>query len=102
VSDAVREFFESLPGRLDPEATRGQRATYRFEVDGAGNWIVAVDDGSVDVREGDGEADVTIAASEKTFLGLVRGEQSPVTAFMTGKVKVSGDMSLAMRLRDLF
>jgi putative sterol carrier protein len=102
VADAVREFFESIPGRLNPDAIRGQHAVYRFDVEGAGTWIVAVVDGSVSVREGEEDADVVISASEDTFLKLVRREQSPITAFMTGKVKVSGDTSLAMRLRDLF
>ena len=98
----MREFFESLPGRLDPEATRGQRAAYRFDVEGAGTWVVRIDDGRVDVGEGAGEGDVTIAAPEDVFLRLVNGEQNPVTAYMTGKVKVSGDTSLALKLRDLF
>ena len=42
-------------------------ASYLFDIDGAGNWKVDVDDGKVTVTEGDGDADCTISASEETF-----------------------------------
>ena len=102
MAQTVREFFESVPARIDPERMRGQHAVYRFDVDGAGTWIVAVDDGSIAVREGNEDADLVVRATEETFLRLVRGEQNPLTAYMTGKVRVEGDTALALRLRDLF
>jgi putative sterol carrier protein len=99
----AREFFEHLAARAadGSERTRGLTATYRFDVDGAGSWRVAVDDGAVAVSEGDGAADCVIAAPEELFLRIVRGEQSPMGAFLMGKIRVEGDASLAMRLKDL-
>ena len=54
------------------------------------------------MREGEGEAQTTISASEQTFLKIVNGEQNATSAFMMGKVKVSGDMGNAMKLQQLF
>ena len=102
MADTVREYFEEMQAKVDPERTRGQRASYRFDIEGAGSWHVAVDDGTIAVSESQADADCVIQASEQTFMKIVRGEQDPRTAYLFGKVKVKGDMGLAMRLRDLF
>jgi hypothetical protein len=64
MATTAREFFESLEGRIDPSKTAGMTNSYVFEIDGAGTWKVDVQDGSVSVTEGGGEADATISASE--------------------------------------
>ena len=102
MAESVREFFEGLESRVDPSKTAGMNNSYAFDVQGAGTWLVAVRDGSIDVTEGGGEADVTISTSEDVFMGLVRGDQNPMSAYMTGKLKVKGDMGAAMKLQKLF
>jgi putative sterol carrier protein len=76
--------------------------SYLFDIEGAGQWLVAVNDGNVTVTEGGGEADTTIQASEETMMAVVRGEQNPTAAYMTGKLKIKGDMGAAMKLQKLF
>ncbi len=102
MADGARQFFEELETGIDPSRTRGTRASYRFDVDGEGSWHVDVNDGDVRVTESQADADCVIRAPEDVFMRIVRGEQNPITAYMTGKVKVQGDVSLATRLRDLF
>jgi putative sterol carrier protein len=99
----AREFFDDLAARTagGSARTRGLRATYRFDVEGAGSWHVAVDDGAVSVSETDAAADCVISVPEELFLRIVRGEQSPMGAFLMGKIRVEGDTALAMRLKDL-
>jgi putative sterol carrier protein len=101
---SAREFFDDLAVRTadGAERTRGLRATYRFDVAGAGSWRVAVDDGAVAVSESDAAADCVIAVPEDLFLRIVSGQQSPMGAFLMGKIRVEGDAALAMRLKDLF
>ncbi|HKI23071.1 MAG TPA: SCP2 sterol-binding domain-containing protein [Gaiellaceae bacterium] len=99
---SAREFFEGLEGRLDPSKTSGMTNSYVFEIDGAGTWRVDVDDGTVKVAEGGGDADATIAASEETFQQIASGDLNATTAYMTGKLKVRGDMGAAMKLSRLF
>ena len=98
----TREFFESLESRLDPAKTAGMTNSYVFEIDGAGTWRVDVDDGTVKVDESGGDADATIAASEETFQQIASGDLNATTAYMTGKLKVRGDMGAAMKLSRLF
>ena len=98
----AREFFESLEGRIDPSKTAGMTNSYVFEIDGAGTWKVDVQDGSVSVTEGGGDADATISASEETFEKIASGDMNATTAYMTGKLKISGDMGAALKLQKLF
>jgi putative sterol carrier protein len=99
---SVREFFEGLPSRVDAERIAGMSNTYRFEIEGAGTWTVAIADGAIQVTEGGNGADCTFSASEENFEKIVSGEQNPTTAYMTGKLKIKGDIGAAMKLQKLF
>ena len=98
----AQEFFAELPGKADPAKTAGMHNTYVFDVEDVGQWTVAVDDGTVTVTEGAGEADCTITASEETLVKIANGEANPTTAYMTGKLKIQGDMGAALKLQKLF
>ena len=102
MADTVQEFFDGLAARTDAEKTAGMNNSYLFDIEGAGQWLVAVNEGAVSVTEGGGEADTTISASQETMMAVVRGEQNPTTAYMTGKLKIKGDMGAAMKLQKLF
>ncbi len=99
---SVRELFETLPSKADPSKTAGMTNSYVFDIEGVGQWKVDVDDGSISVTPGGGDADVTISTSEETFEKIVAGEQNPTSAYMTGKLKVKGDMGAALKLQKLF
>ena len=81
---SVQEFFEGLPSRVTADRIAGMNNTYVFDIEGAG------------------EADATFSASEESFEKIVAGEQNPTTAYMTGKLKIKGDMGAAMKLQKLF
>ncbi len=99
---STKEFFDGLESRVDPSKTAGMKNSYLFEIEGAGTWKVDVDDGTVKVTEGGGDADCTISTTEETFEKIASGEQNPTSAYMTGKLKVKGDMGAAMKLQKLF
>ena len=99
---SAREFFETLESRVDESKTGGMNNSYLFDIDGAGKWKVDVADGKVTVTEGGEDADAIITTSEETFTKMVSGEQNPTSAYMTGKLKVKGDMGAAMKLQKLF
>jgi putative sterol carrier protein len=99
---SVREFFEGLPDRVDPTRIAGMNNTYLFEIEGAGTWKVAIADGAIQVTEGGDDADCTFSASEENFEKIISGEQNPTTAYMTGKLKIKGDVGAAMKLQKLF
>jgi putative sterol carrier protein len=99
---ATREFFETLAGRAEPAKIAGVSNSYLFDIEGDGQWLVDVRDGAVKVTEGGGDADATISTSSETFAKIIAGEQNPTTAYMTGKLKIKGDMGAAMKLQKLF
>jgi len=98
----AKEFFENLESRADASKTAGMTNSYLFDIDGAGKWTVNVEEGNVSVTEGGEDADAVISTSEETFEKIVSGEQNPTSAYMTGKLKVKGDMGAAMKLQKLF
>ena len=101
MAQSTREFIESLE-QIDSDKIAGMNNSYLLDVEGAGTWKVEVADGKVSVTEGGEDADVTIRTSEETFQALVSREQNPTTAYMTGKLKVEGDMGAALKLQKLF
>jgi putative sterol carrier protein len=102
MAESVQEFFQNLESRADSAKTAGMTNSYVFDIEGAGIWRVDVDDGKVTVTDGGGDADSVISASEETFAKIVAGEQNPTSAYMTGKLKIKGDMGAAMKLQKLF
>jgi putative sterol carrier protein len=100
--ESPREFFETLETRIDASKAAGMIASYKFDIDGAGSWLVDVDDGKVTVTEDGGDADCTISTSSETFMKIANGELNPTAAYMSGKLKVKGDMGQAMKLQKLF
>jgi putative sterol carrier protein len=99
---SAKEFFDTLESRVDPAKTAGMNNSYLFDIEGAGKWKVDVQDGNVSVTENAEDADVTITTSEETFEKITSGEQNATSAYMTGKLKVKGDMGAAMKLQKLF
>ena len=98
----AQEFFASLPERADASKIAGMQNTFVFDVQDVGQWTVSVEDGTVSVTEGVSEADCTISASEETLVKIAKGEANPTTAYMTGKLKIQGDMGAALKLQKLF
>ncbi len=99
---AAREFFDTLESRADALNLAGMTNSYLFDIDGEGKWLVNIADGALAVKEGDGTADATIEASAETFEKIASGEQNATTAYMTGKLKIKGDMGAAMKLQKIF
>jgi predicted lipid carrier protein YhbT len=77
-------------------------ATYRFVLDGdaGGTWILALKD-PPSVTAGDGAAECTVRMAAQDFVDMVEGRASGQELFFRGKLKVEGDMGLALRLQAL-
>ncbi|MGZ4381826.1 MAG: SCP2 sterol-binding domain-containing protein [Gaiellaceae bacterium] len=102
MAESVNEFFDGLEAKADAGKLAGIATTYLFEIDGAGDWLVSIHDGHLHVSEGNGDADCIVSASADTFLKIVNGEQNATSAYMTGKIKIKGDMGAAMKLQSIF
>jgi putative sterol carrier protein len=102
MAGTTQEFFDTLAARADSSKMEGVNNSYGFDIEGAGQWTVKVSDGSITVAEGMEDTDVTISASQEVFEKIIAGEQNPTSAYMTGKIKLKGDMGAAMKLQKLF
>jgi len=78
------------------------RAVYVFAIEGGEAWTVRVEEDQVTVNSGvDTGAVCTVSASEETFTRLLDRKLGVMSAYLSGKLKVSGDLGAAMQLGKL-
>ncbi|GAA6176841.1 SCP2 sterol-binding domain-containing protein [Sulfitobacter pacificus] len=94
MSDIVNEAVTVLNAKLAGADFDGSA---KFDIEGEGAVMI---DGS-GARAADEDADVTLSADADTFKEILDGETNPTSAFMTGKLKVDGDMGMAMKLASV-
>ena len=102
MSGEVESFIAEIPARAPKSDLSGVRATYAFVVEGGKAWTVRINEQEVAVRDGiDADVDCTISASEETFTSLLDHKLGVMSAYLSGKLKLSGDLSVAMQLNKL-
>lgn len=90
----MSEMIDAAVKALAAKLTGGFDGVAKFVIPGHGAIML---DGA-GVRPGDDEADVTLTAEADVFRSILEGDTNPTMAFMTGKLKVDGNMGLAMKL----
>ena len=105
IATSVKEVFErQLPARLaaKPDVVAKINALYQFNISGpeGGSWSVDCTAPGGKIAAGTAQgARCTVAATDKDFLAIVNGKLNPQMAFMSGKLRIQGDMGLAMKLQ---
>jgi putative sterol carrier protein len=102
----TKEIFNEMQKRMDGNPTKlaGIKAVYQFDINGAdpGVYSVAIADGKGVIAEGPHPSpNITISMASNDFADMVEGKLDGIAAFMGGKLKVKGDMMLAMQLQSL-
>jgi putative sterol carrier protein len=102
----VKETFEAMSSRFRPERAQGLKAVIQYDITGPEGCTYHVDiaDGCCAVREGGaaGPPNLTLTMASQDWLDMLAGKLNGQVAFMSGKLKHKGDMSLLMRLPGLF
>lgn len=103
MAETLQEFFDGLQSNLTEEKIAGMDATFQFVVNGAASYYVKIADGAAEVAEGTADnPTIVLTASPDDWMALINGDLNGQTAFLTGKLKIQGDVTLAMKLESLF
>ncbi len=94
MSDILETAVSALSSKIDGQSFD---ASVKFALEGVG--AIRIDESGVSVDDGD--ADCTLSADPELFQAIIEGDTNPTAAFMTGKLKIDGDMSVAMKLGSL-
>lgn len=94
MSDIVNQAVAELNAKMAGSDFDG---TAKFDIEGEGSVVID----NTGARASDEETDVTLSADAETFQDILSGDLNPTSAFMTGKLKVDGDMGMAMKLASV-
>jgi len=100
----IPAVFDRIRQVTNPAIVKKVNAIYVFDVEGEGKWHVDLSgSGSGSVGEGEppSKPDVTVSVNKENFLKMFNRELKPATAFMSGQLKLSGDLSKALALESV-
>ncbi|WP_053058102.1 SCP2 sterol-binding domain-containing protein [Rubrobacter aplysinae] len=101
---SAKEYFDHISQEVTPDQAKSLNGLFKFNIKDAGDWIFEFTE-SGDVGElspaDDVHPDCTITSSEKDWLDIVSGRTKPMSAFVTGKLKVQGATNKAMKLQQI-
>ena len=102
---SCKQAFEMMPSRFNKDAAKGLKAVYQFDLsgDGGGKWNVTIENETCKVAEGaHASPSITISMAAQDYLDMLSGKLNGQVAFMSGKLRIAGDMGLALRMQSLF
>jgi putative sterol carrier protein len=98
----VPVIFDHLAAEAQVPALRGQSGVFEFDItDGGGKWFVNLDHGKPRLVEGTDHPDVVIECAPSDFIAMTEGRENLMTAFLQGRLKVTGDLAFALDFRRL-
>uniref|UniRef100_A0A3B3HBR4 Hydroxysteroid dehydrogenase-like protein 2 n=1 Tax=Oryzias latipes TaxID=8090 RepID=A0A3B3HBR4_ORYLA len=101
----IESTFNAIRGVLSEDVVKSTQGVYRFDLSGehAGVWFLDLKSGSGSAGKGDPslKADVVMKMDSGDFNKMFAGKLKPTLAFMSGKLQIKGDMTLAIKLEKL-
>jgi putative sterol carrier protein len=101
----VKEFLQLLSSRLNSDAAENLDVVYQFDLSGAqsGRYFLTIRDGACQVEEGmHADPHVVLSMAGEDCIKILNGQLSGSAVAMSGRLKISGDIGLAMQLKALF
>lgn len=102
---AVQDIFSQMADRLNVDVAKGMDSVIQYDItgDGGAKYYAAIKDGACTVSEGTHDSPtMTLSMADEDFVNMIQGKLDGMSAFMSGKLKITGDMGLAMKLQTLF
>jgi putative sterol carrier protein len=104
-TEEIKSIFPEMVTRLIPEKAVGVDAILQFDLSGdnGGLYWVTVKDGQAESGEGNiDNPSMTLRASADDWFAVSTGQMNAMQAFMSGKIKIQGDMGIAMKMQTMF
>jgi putative sterol carrier protein len=101
----IAELMGKMPKAFNPEKAKGLDTVLQFKFTGreAGEWYAVIKDDAVKVEQGTHPSPkMTLTADSDDYIALFTGKLDPMQAFMGGKLKLQGDLNLAMKMTQFF
>lgn len=101
----IAEAFDTMVTIFNPTAAGSMSKTFQWNITGeeAGVYALKIANGACELVKGGVEKpDITITVADKDWLAIAEGKLNAMNAFTSGKIKIAGDMMLAMKLQQLF
>lgn len=101
----IGDVFNEMTKHFNPGAAANLDASYQFNISGAqgGIWAFKIKNGTCElVKGGVDKPSVEIALADQDWMAIREGKLNSQMAFMQGKLKIKGDMNLAMKLQSMF
>ncbi|KAK2823810.1 hypothetical protein Q7C36_020410 [Tachysurus vachellii] len=104
-SSPIADTFKVIKGVISPEVVKSTQGVYRFQLSGEhpGVWYIDMKNGAGGAGSGEPpvKADVEMSLDSDDFIKMFTGKLKPTMAFMSGKLKIKGDMSLAIKMEKM-
>lgn len=104
-SSPIADIFTVIKGVISPEVIKSTQGVYTFQLSGehAGVWYIDLKNGAGAAGSGEppAKADVEMSLNSEDFIKMFTGKLKPTMAFMSGKLKIKGDMSLAIKMEKM-
>ncbi len=101
----IGSLMDKLPDFFLPEKAQGVDAVIQFDLSGenGGEWYITIKEGTLKVDSGKAESPkLTITADAQDMFDIFTGKLNAMAAFSGGKLKLSGDLGLSMKLMNFF
>lgn len=102
---SVKQLVQNHEKAFKPEAAEGVEAVIQYHLTGdeGGDWVITIHEGKCTVREGTLEnPTMTLTADAQDFKDVLTGKADGMQYFMQGKLKLAGDLNLALKLTTFF
>lgn len=101
----IRKMMADMPTAFNPDKAAGVDALIQYNLTGEGGsvWNSRIANGEITIEEGEAEnPTMTITMDANDYVEMMSGRLDAMQAFMSGKIKVTGDIMLASRLMTFF
>jgi putative sterol carrier protein len=102
---SIADIQNAMVEGFQADKAEGVDATIQFDLGGdeGGQFYLVISDGEVAAHEGTAEeAKMTLKSTIDDYYNVATGKTNAMQAFMSGKIKISGDMGLAMKMQSIF